>query len=498
MFDIKNIIDVAKNLEPTIFNDSQLETINNLIRFQDYYDNEAFKYIEEEYPEYRKNGPDKDYKPAQIPLSYAKLIVDKLAAWQFENNIDFEVTSKSKQNRADEIEKDLYDIHKKNKMDIKLLQAATESNISGGVAFKLKYDIDKRYPRIFIRNRIETFVVTEFDDYEEIIRVHFIAFQDDKTIWKQTHEMIGKVYFISEALYDTQNIREPKEVIIPYQPLKINGKTLDFMPVYIVANMAQLGETWGISEERDLIPIINEICKKYSDLSDSLKFDMFAITVFLNAKLPTGPDGKQKLKGRAGAAWKLVTDGPIDNVKPEVFKLTSTFNYNEPLTYLINSLVSCLFEFSECINISPETISGLPALSGIALKLLFAPMISKTNRKNLVWKTKLSEIYMGVLKLKQLYEGYDIPDDLQIEIITHIPIPENELENIQIISAKLADSLISVTNAMNELGIQDPEAELAKILEEKLQYDKVLNTGQINNPVVNDKGNINNSEIESE
>jgi len=401
-------------------------------------------------------------------------------------------------NRSDEIEKDLYDIHKKNLMDIKLLQSAIESNISGGVVFKLKYDEDKKYPRIFIRNRIETFVVTQFDDYEEIIRIHFIAFQDDKTIWKQTHEMVGNIYFISEALYDTQNIREPKEIIIPYQPLKINGKTLDFMPVYIIANMAQLGETWGISEERDLIPIINEICRKYSDLSDSLKFDMFAITVFLNAKLPMGPDGKQKLKGRAGAAWKLVTDGPIDNVKPEVFKLQTEFKYIEPLQYHIDSLVSLLFEFAECINITPDTVSGLPALSGIALKLLFATIISKTNRKQIIWKAKLAEIYMGALKLKQIYEGYDIPEDLQIEIIPHLPMPSNELEEIEVISAKLADGLIAVETAMNEMGIQDPQAELAKIVAEKLQYDKALNVDQINNPAINDKGNPNNSSIDNQ
>ena len=383
-------------------------------------------------------------------------------------------------------------------MDIKLLQSAVESNISGGVTFKLKWDEVKKYPRILIRNRIETFVITEFDDYEEIVRVHFIAFEDEKTIWKQTYEMVNGICYILEAIYDVQNIKVPKEIIIPYQKLGVNNKWFDFMPVYIVSNLAQLGEVWGPSELRDLIPIIDEINKKYSDLSDSLKFDMFAITVFLNAKIPTGPDGKQKLIGRAGAAWKLVTDGPIDNVRPEVFKLQSEFQYIDPLKYYIESLISALFKFSECIDISPQVITGLPALSGIALKLLFAAIISKTNRKNTAWKEKLVEIYMGTLKLKQIYEGYDIPEDLTIEIITHIPMPANELEEIQVISAKLADSLISVTTAMNSIGIQDPEAEIAKIIEERIKYDKALNLDQIDNPTINKSGNPNNSSIDNQ
>lgn len=482
MRDLKNVVNIAKLTEPTIFTDEQLAIINDLIKYQDYYENKSFKYIADEYPEYRKGGSGKDYMPAQVPFNYAKFIVDKLAAWQFEESIDFSCISAS-QDRADEIEADLYDIHKQNKMDIKLLQAATESNISGGIAFKLKYDDKKKYPRILIRNRIETFVVTEFDDYEEIIRVHFIAFKDNKTIWKQTFEMVNNICYISEAEYeyDVQNIKTPKKVFIEYQPLGLNSKWLDFLPVYIISNLAQLGEIWGPSELRDLIPIIDEINKKYSDLSDSLKFDMFAITVFINAKIPTGPDGKPKLSGRAGAAWNIAMLSPTDNVNPEVFKLTSTFNYTESLKYHIESLISAIFKFSECIDISPQTIAGIPSISGVALKLLFAAILSKTNRKNTVWKAKLAEIYMGALKLKQIYENYDIPEDLNIEIITHIPMPANELEEMNVITQKIADGLISVTTAMNEIGIENPEEELAKILEEKQAYDKALNLSQINN-----------------
>jgi hypothetical protein len=482
MRDLKNVTDLAKLTEPTIFDDSQLAIIAELIKYNDYYNNKSFKYIEDEYPEFRHGKVDgKDYRPAQVPLNYAKLIVDKLAAWQFEESIDFSVTSEVSQNRADEIEVDLYEIHKKNKMDEKLLQAAQESNISGGITFKLKYDEKKKYPRILIRNRIETFVVTEFDDYEEIIRIHFIAFSDDKTIWKQTFEMVNGICYISEAEYDVQNIKVPKRVIIEYQPLGNNGNWLDFLPVYVVANMAQLGEIWGYSELRDLIPIIDEINKKYSDLSDSLKFDMFAITVFLNAKLPTDASGKTSLKNKAGAAWQVMGMSPTDNIRPDVFKLQGTFNYVETLKYHINTLVSCLFEFSEAVNISPEKVTGLPALSGIALKLLFASIISKTNRKNTVWKAKLAEVYMGTLRLKQIYESYEIPDDLDIEIITHMPMPANELEEIQVATQKLAAGLSSVETEMNNMGIENAQEEIAKILAEKIEFDKKLNIDTRNN-----------------
>jgi len=487
-YNFKNIVDLAKVTEPTIFTDDQLVTINELIKFQDYYDNKSFKYICEEYPEFRHGKVEGgDYKPAHIPLNYAKLIINKLAAWQFEKSIDFNCTSVSTDsddlkviNRSAVIEQDLYDIHKKNLMDIKLLQSAIESNISGGVVFKLKYDEKKKRPRILIRNRIECFPVCKFDDYEDIYKIHFIAFQDEKTIWKQTFELVenpdgSKVCWVSEALFDTRDIKIPKQVIIELRPLMINGKTLDFMPVYIIPNMAQLGEIFGPSDLRDLIPIIDEINKKYSDLSDSLKFDMFAITVFLNAKFPVDKNGKPELRNKAGAAWNVMGLSPNDTMKPDVFKLQGTFSYIETLKYHIDSLIAALFEFSECPNLSVDKITGLGNLSGVALKLLFASIVSKTNRKNTVWKAKLVEIYMGALKIKQLTESYDIPEDLNIEIIIHDTLPQNELEQLQIITAKLADGLISVITAMNEIGIEDPEAEIVKILAERLQYDKTLN-----------------------
>ena len=93
MQDIKNVIDIAKQTEPTIFTDEQLLIINELIKYQDYYENKSFNYIVEKFPEYRQGGSGKDYRPAQVPFNYAKFIVDKLAAWQFEESIDFNCTS---------------------------------------------------------------------------------------------------------------------------------------------------------------------------------------------------------------------------------------------------------------------------------------------------------------------------------------------------------------------------------------------------------------------
>jgi hypothetical protein len=493
--DYSKLVKLAYAGQPSIFTDKQLEIINELIKYADWYDGNSFKYIEAEFPEYRVK---KDYKPTKLTINLARYIINKLASWQFEIPVDYNCTPDG--DNYDQIEEDIYEIHKLNNLDSKYLQAATECNIAGGVPIKLKYDTENKLVKVMPRNRIECFPIYDFDDYENITKVHFIAFMDEDTIWKQTYELLKnpngrKICYIEEATYSVKLNLQVKEQILEYQPLGINGKWLDFMPVYLIPNLPQIGEVWGTSEEKDLIPLFTEIDKKYSDLSDSLKFEMFAITILLNVKPPTGPDGKPKLEGHAGAVWNLASISAVEGIRPDVSKLQSTFNYTDTLKYHIDSLMSLIYELSEVVNLSVDKISGLGSLSGVALKLLFAAILSKTRRKNIIWCAKLREMWFGILKMKAIYEGYDIPDDLDIEIITHTPLPQNELEQIQIISAKLADSLTSVTSAMNELGVEDPEAEIAKIIEERVEFDKKLNLDQINNPVVNSKGNPNNSPI---
>jgi len=480
------LIKVAYPGEPSIFTDHQLEIINELIKYADYYDGNSFKYIEDKFPEYKTA---KDYKPTKLTINLARYIVNKLAAWQFEIPVDYNCTSEA-ENRSDEIETDIYTLHKLNVLDLKYLQAATESNIAGGVVFKLKYDIENKLVKVMPRNRIECFPIYDFDDYEKITKVHFIAFMDEDTIWKQTYELVNtgvkNVCYIEEATYSVKNNLQLIKQILDYQPLGLNGTWLDFMPVYIIPNLPQIGEVFGVSELKDLIPLFEEIDKKYSDLSDSLKFEMFAITVLLNAKTPVDENGKPSLSGKAGAVWKLAGMSLTDGVRPEVFKLQSTFAYIDTLKYHIDSLMSLIYELAEMVVLSVDKIEGLSNLSGVALKLLFAAILSKTRKKNVIWSAKLREMWLGILKMKSIYEGYDVPEDLDIEIIFHNPLPQNELEAIEIATQKLAAGLSSVETEMNALGIEDPEEEIKKIIAEKMKFDKALNLDTRNEKPIED------------
>ena len=120
---------------------------------------------------------------------------------------------------------------------------------------------------------------------------------------------------------------------------------------------------------------------------------------------------------------------------------------------------------------------------------MFAAILSKTARKNMIWSDKLRSMYMDSLKMLSVYEGYKIPDDFDLEIIFHDPMPQNEAEQIQVLTSKLADGLVALSTAMDEIGIENPQEEIAKILEERKTFDSSLIEDRVNNNKGNTDGN---------
>jgi hypothetical protein len=471
--EFEHIIKLAYPDMPSIFTDKQLETVNNIIKYHDYYDGNSFKYVVQQHPEYGKQGRfTNSYNPTQLTINYIRKIIDKLTAFQFEKSIDITVTAaadtKKANGQADDVQEYLYDWHKRNQLDLKHLQAAKEHNITGGVAYKLLPDEVLGEARPYIRERLEVYPVVEFDDYEKIDRVHFVAFIDEKTIWKQTFEMAGGICYWEVATYDARDIAIVKEKIVKWQPLVANGNKLDFMPVYIIPNLPMLGEVFGLSEVKDLTCLQDEINRKYSDLGDSLRFEMFAITIMMNAEF----GDNEKVTTKPGAVWRLMGGDKEHPIGVE--KLESKFQYIESLRYHLESMKSLLFELSDVIQLEGKQIESVGQLSGVALRMLFANMISKINQKNTIWVPILERMYADAAKIRSYYGKLDIPNDMIINITPHVPVPLNEKEQIEIIVQKLSFNLMSIKAAMNELGVENEEMMIKEILDEQKTFEQAL------------------------
>ncbi|HBX22660.1 MAG TPA: phage portal protein [Desulfotomaculum sp.] len=497
-----------------------LQLVNKLIDWYRQYDGKHWldENGNEIKPEDLKAQNNLDYLPTMVTANLTAWFIDRLAAFMFERPVGLACSAEQIDDAAEMLkpgyepssqqqassakasarEKLLYRVMKQNLMSEKLLKAATDHFIGGGVCAKLHYDATRGL-RIIWRPRLEYWPIYSADDVDVLDKIHFTAFVDDSTIWKQTYWMDKGSCWMEEGLYDTQ-LKLKEELVAP------NDLGLPFVPVEIFNRGGLTGETEGRSMVEVLAGLNDEIERKISDNADALRFGMFAIKVIMNAALPTAEEIKagtaEPLQVAPNALWQLNSDGETN---ADAKMLEHQFEYREALKEHLEQIMALMHRLSDVPNISPDQVKGMGQLSGFAIILLYGAIISATNRHMITWKPRLQRLFGKALYMLNKYDTrqhYDskvineaalseiVAGDLDelVEVKTTMPIPENEVEIVDRETKKVATMLESLKGAMDTLGIENPEAKMAEILGEKATIMEALG-GALDDPESDDDDN---------
>ncbi|MCG8401379.1 MAG: phage portal protein [Firmicutes bacterium] len=476
-----------------------LQMVNKLVEWYRHYDGKHWvdQYGNEVKTEDMRAQNNLDYLPTMIAANLTAWFIDRLAAFMFERPIGLACPAEQIDDSAEMLkpgyepskeqqaanakaaarEKLLYRVMKQNLMAEKLLKAATDHFIGGGVCAKLHYDA-ARGLRIIWRPRLEYWPIYSADDVDVLEKIHFTAFVDDETIWKQTYWMENGSCWMEEGLYDTQ-LKLKEQLVAPAD------LGLTFIPVEIFSRGGLTGETEGRSMVEVLSGLNDEIERKISDNADSLRFGMFAIKVILNATLPTEDEIKSGTAERPqiapNALWQLNGDGDLN---ADAKTLENEFAYREALKEHLEQIMALMHRLADVPNISPDQVKGLGQLSGFAIVLLYGAIISATNRYMITWRPRLQRLFGKAMYMLNKYDTrqhYDsglmndaalneiIPGDIDelVEAKTSMPLPENEVEIVDRETKKVATMLESLKGAMDTMGVESPESKLAEVLAEK-------------------------------
>jgi hypothetical protein len=331
------------------------------------------------------------------------------------------------------------------------------------------------------------------DDVDILEKVYFVSMLDDEqTVWRQTFELVEvkgyerRVCRVLEELFDYDDLKgssTPKPRAILRDQFLYNGnKFVDFIPVILVPNEPNLGDTWGASDLEPLYVPINEICRKYSDFADSLAFEMFPITVFKNIDWSNVASPEIK----PGATLEIVSSNP--DMDADVFKLESSMSSLESLKYFVGEMLDCLHQFSGVPRITRDKIDNVGNMSGAAMRLMYLGIISKCNRKFKYWVPRLEQMYDMVLKTQAVYEGFNLPDDYELNVEAHTKLPTDEMAEVELLGRKMELLLTSITDAMQQLGIENPEEKLAEILKEQAMVGEILEPDIIGRAIAREAG----------
>jgi hypothetical protein len=443
-----------------------------------------------------------DYEPTTLTINFDKLLVDTMAAWEFEMAPKWEVEpdviddpidmvtegyepsdeQDTENRRAAAKEQLLNWVHKDNRTHEKLLEAAKDRKIAGTVWAKIIYDKRTGKFRVVFRPDTEVIAVYNPEDTDLLEEVHFIAYLDKNSerLWKQSYylewdEKAGKYEcFLHEAVYDVieSDGKEGDSLELAEERVPKKSMGLDFIPVVEVPNERLSGMSGGYSEIEKIAEITDEINKKLSDYSDAIRFEMFAITLLMNV------DDDKGLSVAPGAMWNLQgAGGLLEGERPSAEKLESNFKFKEATEAYIDRLYANLHKIAEVpsVNTAEMNVGGI---NDMAVKLLFSAIISKTQRSWVVWRSRVQQINEYILRYMQARQGdkrfsYDkelvkqIDDNYDNTVHFRLPLPEDQVALISQLTTEMSSDLESIKGALARRGVENPEAKLMEILAER-------------------------------
>lgn len=436
-----------------------------------------------------------EYDPTLLTINFDRLLIDTMAAWEFEmapkwsvepdvidDPIDmvsegYEPSAEqdAENRRAAAKEQLLNWVHRDNRTHEKLLEAAKDRKIAGTVWAKIIYDRRTGKFRIFFRPDFEVVAKYDDEDTDLLKEVHFLRPIDATKTHKQSfylewNEQKGDYEaFIHEAIYDSPG---PDEIYIDEEITPKSPMGLNFIPVVEVPNERLTGMTRGYSEIEKWKDIADEINRKLSDYSDAIRFEMFAITLLMNV------DNDKGLQVAPGAMWNLQgAGGLLEGERPDAKKLESNFKFKDATEAYLNRLYAQLHKAAEVpsVNTAEMNVGGI---NDMAVKLLFSSIISKTQRSWVIWQSRLQLLNEYILRYMKARKdeprfAYDtklvelIDDNYDNEVYFRLPLPEDQMALVDRLTSEMASNMESITGALAKKGVENPEAKLMEILTEQ-------------------------------
>ena len=375
-------------------------------------------------------------RPGQIDdnvrLNYARMIVDKGVSFLFGQEVDFEI-DETAETSAEEWLDAVWQANRK----MSLLQSAA---LIGGVTGHtfLKIIPNEPYPRLVPIDSETMTVNLAPDDYQTILSYQIsYTSQDPKTKKpigvRQIIERDGQRWKITDQVGDTERLiwSTVNETVWPY----------DFSPIVDCQNLPAPGEFWGCSDlEDDVLEIIRAINFIASNTARIIRF---------HAHPKTWGKGFAAKDLRIGVDETIILPG--DNA--ELRNLEMQSDLASSLAYL-DHLRQALHEISRVPEVATGNLDRAGSLSGVALQILYQPLLEKTGTKRLLYGDMLVELNRRLLAIGGFGEDNNTFIHWQ-ELIPSDPLQERQ--------AALIDQQLGVSRdtILQKLGY-DPNLELQK------------------------------------
>jgi len=395
----------------------------------------------------------------QLVFNYAKVSIDKVTSFLMQG-LGFacypgQETDEMKA-RVRKAEQLLHQVYEQNNLQQLDYETEVDAAVLGDGCYKVIWDTDEKRIRITAPDVSGIFTWWLGDDTSRVWRVASrYPLTQDEVQFLYGRAIEKKIATITEAWTD-----KSLDLYLDNDLMESRPNPYGFIPFIIFPNVKKPKHFWGESD----IPIImqpqRELNRALSQLSRILELSGNPIAVLENIA------SAEDIKVQPGALWTIPEDA-----KAYLLDLLQGGGVRLHVDY-IDLLYRALHDVSE----TPRAAWGgvEKELSGAALNIELGSLIQKVIRKRTIRANAYHQRNDIILKLAEKYMNGNF-EQINHRVVWGPILPQDTARQAQNEQLLVQAGVHSRRTAMDEMGIQDPDEEFTRWLEERT---KILEMNQ--------------------
>jgi len=393
----------------------------------------------------------------QLIFNYAKVSIDKVTSFLMQK-LNFacypeEGTDelKARARRAEQVLRKVYEENNLQQLDY---ETEIDAAVLGDGCYKVIWDTDEKRIRITAPDVSGIYAWWLGDDTSRVWRVasRYTLTQDEvQLLYGQSSTQAlsagKKQATITEVWTD-----KTFDLFLDNDSMESKPNPYGFIPFVIFPNLREPKKFWGTSDIPSLIQPQRELNRALSQLSRILELSGNPIAVLENIA------SAEDIKVQPGALWTIPEDA-----KAYLLDLLQGGGVRLHVDY-IDVLYRALHDISE----TPRAAWGgiEKELSGTALQIELGSLTQKVTRKRTIRTNAYHQRNDLILKLAEKYLNESF-EQVNHRVVWGLILPQDTARQAQNEQLLVQAGVHSRRTAMDELGVQDPDEEFNRWLEER-------------------------------
>lgn len=387
----------------------------------------------------------------RLTFNYAKTLVDKVTSYLM-SGITFAVdpiedTDEARAN-AQKAEQALYQVYHANNLEQLDFDTEIDCAILGDACYKVIWDATTKQVKVTAPDIQGIYAWWLGDDVSRVWRV-----ASKYTLTAEEVEMLhhitpkAKTSTLVEVWTDTTFELYLDNALVDHKP-----NPYGFIPFIIYPNLREPKKFWGMSDIPQIMESQRELNRAMSQLSRILELSGNPIAVLENV------EASEDIAVRPGAVWTIPEDA-----KAYLLDLLQGGGVRMHIEY-----IELLYRTMHDVAESPRAAFGGVErdLSGVALEIELHPLLQKVKRKRTIRTAVYNRRSEMIIKLIEKYTNQSFGNN-RYRVVWGPILPQDTARQVQNEVSLVQSGIHSRRRAMDELGIQDPEYEFNRWLEER-------------------------------